>query len=231
MNYDNALLGKIYDMYFSNRIGQNNLCVECKEYAERKWFPLTNGPVPIFHVGKDFSKYEKKLLIVGKVAYGWDDYTDLWNDCFSGNIESIEYLKNKIENRVKELFYEEDSESKTVYFSFLKKSLTEIYGSVDEAYNRVAITNLVHCNDGDVNDYLRQKVRDYCVSKNANGFIHKEIDILKPSHIIVLTKTIQGKYERYLKNEVLNLKFIEHPSSIGRTNKGFTNDIKSFIEL
>jgi hypothetical protein len=70
MNYDDILLERIYEMYSSNRIGQNEICAKCKEYAQQKWFPLTNGPVPIFHIGKDFSKHNKKLLIIGKVAYG-----------------------------------------------------------------------------------------------------------------------------------------------------------------
>jgi len=227
MNYDNELLGKIYEMYSSNLFGQNQICTKCKEYAQQKWFPLTNGPVPIFHIGNDFSKHDKNLLIVGKVAYGWDDYTDIWSDIFSDNQDSIAYMKNMIEERVEELFYK----GITVYFSFLNQSLTEIFGNIDEAFNRIAITNFVHCNDGSVNDYLRQKNRYYCASKEANGFIHKEIEILNPSHILVLTNSIQGKYERYIKYENLNIKFIEHPSSRGRTISGFTEDIRSFIEL
>lgn len=219
-------------MYFANHIGQNDICIKCKEYAKKKWKPLTNGPVPIFHVGKDYDKHEKKLLLIGKVAYGWNDYTNLWSNCFSGKIESRDYLKNMIEERVEELFYQ----GITDYFSFIKKALTAIYGNIDEAYNRVAISNFVHCNDynekdKNLNDNLRQKNRYYCASKEANGFIHKEIEILKPSHIIVLTKTYQGKYERYIRNENLKIKFIEHPSSPGRTIKGFTDDIQSFINL
>lgn len=231
MNYDNVLLEKIYKMYCSDFIGQNEICIKCQEYAKQQWFPLTNGPVPIFHIGKDFAKHDVKLLIVGKVAYGWNDYSDIWNNIFSGNQDSRTYMKNLIEERVEELFYRRDEESDTVYFSFLNKSLTAIFGNIDDAFNRIAITNFVHCNDGNVNDYLRQKNRYYCASKVTNGFIHKEIEILNPSHILVLTNTIQGKYERYLKDENLNVKFIEHPSSPGRTISGFTEDIKSFIEL
>lgn len=227
MNYDNKLLEKIYKMYAANLIGKNEKCTECKEYAKRKWLPLTNGPIPIFHVGKDFQKHDKKLLIVGKVAYGWDDYSDIWSKIFLGNYDKQSYLKNIIEERVEELFYKRI----TVYFSFLNQSLTEIYGNTDEAFNRISITNFVHCNDGNVNDYLRQKNRYYCASKEANGFIHKEIEILNPTHILVLTNSIQGKYERYIKGEKLNLKFIEHPSSRGRTISGFTKDIKNFIDL
>lgn len=227
MNYDNELLERIYEMYSANQFGKNQICTKCKEYAQQKWFPLTNGPVPIFHVGKDFSKHGKNLLIVGKVAYGWDDYSDIWSSIFSGNQDNKTYLKNMIEERVEELFYK----GITVYFSFLNQSLTEIYGNIDEAFNRIAITNFVHCNDGNVNDYLRQNNRYYCASNEANGFIHKEIEILNPSHILVLTNSIQGKYERYIRDENLNVKFIEHPSSRGRTISGFTEDIKSFISL
>lgn len=226
MSYENVLLGEIYNMYFANRIGQNNFCVQCRSDAEKYRNPLKSGPIPIFHVGKEFTQKRTKLLIIGKVAYGWGDLSDLWSSCFSGDVESINVLKSKVENRVKELFYN----GETVYFSFLKKSLREIFGSTDRAYNSVAITNFMHCNDDRINDYLRQKTRFYCASKKANGFVHKEISILKPSHIIVLTKTFKKKYERYLTDESLNIKFIKHPSSIGRTLKGFTYDIKSFVE-
>lgn len=227
VNCDNILLETIYEMYSTSLFGQNIICTKCKKYAQQKWLPLTNGPVPIFHVGKDFSKHDIKLLIVGKVAYGWNDYSDIWSSIFTGDKDSRTYMINLIEERVEELFYK----GITVYFSFLKQSLTKIYGNINEAFNRIAITNIVHCNDGSVNDYLRQKNRYYCASKGANGFIHKEIDILNPSHILVLTNSFQGKYERYLKNEDLNIKFIKHPSSRGRRISEFTEDIRRFIEL
>ncbi len=226
MNYDPQLLDNIYDMYITSQIGFNDICNKCREHSNKKNFPLKFGPVPIFHVGKDYGKQEKKLLFIGKVAYGWGEYGlyERWGSAITGDQESKEYLKNTIEERVKELFINPINK----YFKYLNNSLSEIYGSAQEAYDRIAITNFVHCNDGRVMDFLSQKTRDNCASKTKNGFIHKEIEILKPTHVFVLTKSLKKEYERYIRNEKLNIKILKHPSG-GISQKEFKEKILSSL--
>lgn len=230
MNSNKELLDKVYDLYIKEKIGFNSICQECKSYSERQGFKLFNGPVPIFHIGKDFGLQKTNLLIVGKVAYGWDDkfndFDEIWTKAINGDKKATEIIQETIENRVQELFFSRI----TTYFSFLEFALSNIFGSAEKAFRSVAITNFVHCNDGSIYDSLRQKVRYYCASLDANGFIHKEIEILRPSHILVLSNSIQRKYERYIENTNLNVKFIEHPSSPGRSKNDFTNEIKMFLK-
>ena len=224
MNFNKELSDKIYQMYYAEKIGNNSMCKICKKNAVAKGKELNNGPVPIFHVGKDFDNSNKKLLLIGRVAYGWSgELNHLWKKTFEENDKYLYDIQSVVENRSKELFYE----GITKYFKFIKYALTEIYGNIDNAFNNIAITNYVHCNTGSKRDDIPQIVRNYCSNKELNGFIHKEIEILKPTHIIILTK--EWKYLRYTINQKWNIKPIEHPSSPGRIKTEFRNDILEFL--
>lgn len=75
-NYDLKLSVKIYDYYINNEIGHNELCKKCKNLSETKGKSLINGPIPIFHIGKEYHKSKTKLLFLGTVAYGWEGLND-----------------------------------------------------------------------------------------------------------------------------------------------------------
>jgi len=224
MNYNKKLSDEIFKMYYAEKIGKNSLCIECRKNAIEKHKELTNGPVPIFHVGKNFENNDKKLLLIGRVAYGWkDELNPLWEKTFQENEKHLYDIQTTVENRSKQLF----SEGITKYFEFIKNTLTEIYGNIDTAFDNVALTNYVHCNTGSVSDNIPQIVRNYCSNKDLNGFIHKEIEILKPTHILVLTK--DWKYLRYAFDKKWNVKAIKHPSSPGRSKIEFKSDILDFL--
>lgn len=230
MNYDKKKSDEIFEMYKTKEIGRSQNCIKCKEVINNRKDELFIGPVPIFHIGKNFSNAETRLLIVGMVPYGWDDiienFEETWSKIFEGDYTMIEFMQDKIEVRTEELF----RKGETRYYSFLKYALSGVYGDIDAAFDNIAITNFVHCNTGDVSDNLPQKVRTYCCNKNSNGFIHEEIKILNPTHVLCLT--VSNKYLRYLKNQGnFLLKGIYHPSSRGNSKEKFKTDISSFLNL
>ena len=68
----NSALGDVYQMYIKDRIGECSVCQHCRHESSRKGLEHI-GPVPIFHVGENFASSPHRLLILGSVAYGWDD--------------------------------------------------------------------------------------------------------------------------------------------------------------
>jgi hypothetical protein len=225
MKYHKEILEDIYNMYHNERIGYNARCSDCKLGLSNKNKKIVQGPVPIFHVGENYLNNDFRLVLIGKVAYGWADEVNLlWEKTFLNEENKIDDIKNIVENRVQELFYQ----GITKYFKNLRDSLTSIFGNIDVAFDNIAITNYVHCNNGSVADNISQKTINYCANKNQNGFIHKELEILKPSHVISLTP--DWKYTRYMQNIEWNYKEIYHPSKPGRSKESLTRDIENFLK-
>ncbi len=230
MSFNNVLLGKVYQMYIDERFGYNPICQDCKECAENNSKSLRNGPIPLFHVGKDFENAELRLMIVGKVAIGWGDiipYFDLtWDKIFSGDLEEAENVQEVLSSRIWKLF----NDNKNRYYGFIGSALTNFFGSKEHAFDRVALSNFVHCNDGEKYDNLPQKVRKSCADISANGFLHKEIEILNPTHILFLTG-VNGDYQKYIDGYNLKAKnrTLTHPSARGLLKQGFSNDVCAFL--
>ena len=226
------LINNIYDMYVQNGFGTNDICLKCRKLAKSKGKELINGPVPLFHVGKDFKHNNVRLLIVGMVAYGWSDIIpnaeQQWSTINKGDRQLKNNLMSKISERYKYIFFNENHR----IIKYLRVALTNIYGNIDDAFDNVAITNYVHCNNskGETKDTIPQSIRGFCANISQNGFIHKEIEVLKPTHVLSITK--QWKYNRFLYHNHDNFKFlsIAHPSSRGRSNASFEKDIRNFIK-
>lgn len=228
MNYDKLLLDKIYDSYYKAQLGYNDNCKNCQRLAIEKGKELVNGPIPITHVGKDFQKSDRKLLIIGLVVYGWADETVDFEEFISSNdLWLRDSIQSKMESRVEELFFSKENR----FYSFLNSALSQIYGTSEVAYNSVAISNLVHCNNDEVRDNLPQIVRTHCCSEVYNRFFLEEINILAPKNIVVLTKDY--KYTRYIEVddlENINVVCINHPSSTGNSYLKFKDDMMTVFE-
>jgi len=224
-NFDKEILDKIYQMYIDVKIGYNKICVQCKNGIEFK-----NGPIPIFHIGNKYRSNRKRIVFIGLVAFGWNDIIinqdKTWKEIFNNNKVTIDKTQLDIENRIRKLYFMEHDEVK--YLKYIKAACTEIFGSVENGFDNIAITNFVHCNLGEVRDKLPQFVRNYCANYNQAGFIHKELEILDPTHIIVLTKDY--KYTKFTDDFDSKPKYLEvvHPSAPGRAKKDFINEIKTF---
>lgn len=230
MNYDKKLLNRIYKMYVTEKFGYNNFCLECKKQAIAEDKKLIHGPVPIFHIGKDYSANLKRIVFIGLVAYGWNDITTdqdkTWGKIFVKDSAAVNKTQKDIETRFYELFFREHNE--VTFLSYIKAACESIFGSAQKGFDNIAVTNFVHCNTGSVNDNLSQAVRNNCADANLNGFIHKEMEILNPTHIVVLTK--DWKYTRFTGDFHSEPKYIEviHPSAPGRVKAEFAREICQF---
>ncbi|MBI4648328.1 MAG: hypothetical protein HY738_17520 [Bacteroidia bacterium] len=224
--FDKKTLDRIYSMYINEKFGYNEFCKECKKNIE-----FENGPVPLFHIGKNYKNNSKRIVFIGLVAYGWNDIITnqdkTWSEIFLKNQKVIDKTQLDIENRIHELYFLDHGQVK--YLSYIKAACTKIFGSVENGFDNIAITNFVHCNLGEVRDTLPQVVRDYCANYNKAGFIHKELKILDPTHIVVLT-TDEKKYTQFANDFDSKPKYLEviHPSAPGRALNDFINEIENF---
>ncbi len=219
-------------MYAEEKINDNSNCFACKKSAIASNKELVNGPIPIFHIGKNFNIQTKKLLIIGLVAYGWKDifpdFEKIWH-LIRNRDKEIHSIQNKIENRVEQLF----TIGGIKYYDYLNYALKQVYGYSKTGFDSIALSNLVHCNnnlDEDTTDSLPQSVREYCIGSDKLGLIYKEINILKPTHVLILTQ--QYKYTRYLDElpwDKIKYKEIDHPSSRGRVKEDFAYEILEFM--
>jgi hypothetical protein len=139
------------------------------------------------------------------------------------NVDSQVRFKNKnlvislIENRVDDLFFHKQkfkSEKKMTYFSFLRYTTKILFG--DDGYSKIAISNLLKCNSGSIrsNDYA-QKSFDYCIRSEHVGNLIKEIEIIKPTHVVVMSinHRIFHRYIGLINKMGVKTFMIAHPSS------------------
>jgi hypothetical protein len=214
-------------MYQDTLMGKNEICQKCKSTSESKGRPLINGPLPIYHVGKNFDKIEKRLLLVGALAYGWDKEIKEAESLKSSEEDRFIKYHEVLHKRFREIWNNEESR----YFKIIKKCCDRIFGNEENAFNNIAITNLVRCNTGSIRDLNFQNSRWSCISLNQNGFLAKEIEILKPTHVAIFstqnkyTKTFKDYYEKYPK-EVVEIWEFEHPSYAG-----FDKTLVNLMEL
>ena len=217
-------------MYAEKEVGTNDICVECKRRAKKKGKELTNGPVPILHVGKNFDNNDKRLLFIGLVAYGWNDklgnskenVKKTWEEIHKFNEEVIAKTYTNIEERFRQIFEEKNGSIKVI--RAIKQATSQIFGNSQRAYDNIAFTNFVHCNSDSVDDNLLQFVRRSCIDVKKLGLLFKEIEILNPTHVVVLTQT--HKYVQFLPKPDYRLLQIKHPSRGNRDE--FIRKIKEF---
>lgn len=233
MNYNNDLLNKVYEMYSNMRFGYNEICLNCKNSAIKKNKELIQGPVPIFHIGENFGKQDKSLLFVGLVAYGWNsiiaDHKLIWEKQ-SNDLIITDKIQKSVEDRFEDLYFNKQgyykNEKPVKFINFIKAASSEIFGNDRTGYDNIAITNFVKCNTEEVNDNLPQQIRNFCCNINQNAFNLKEIEILKPTHIVVLTRV--WKYTRFIHNLDYNIIQLDHPSRPGRVKEEFINEVVNF---
>lgn len=227
-NFDKEVLDKIYQMYIDEKFGYNEICLQCKSKVD-----FENGPVPIFHVGEKYRSSDKRIVFIGLVAYGWNgtmpDQDKIWDEIFANNQARIDKTQSDIENRVSELYFGENDYSR--YYSFINEACTEIFGGIQNGFDNIAITNFVHCNTGEVKHSLPQSVINSCAQykeSGSAGYVHKELEILDPTHIVVLTTSSQ--YDKIYNDLSSTPKYLRiiHPSAPGRVKDEFIDKIKTF---
>ncbi len=157
---------QIFDMYEKINIGKSKICQEC-----RKQTPELSIPVSIWQVGDEYYDSEYRTLFVGKVARG---------------VPGEEYgAFMDATKRADELF----ENIKWAYWSYTKAIINNIY--TEKAWEKIAFTNMVKCNNSDSIDTTTAFTRDCCVS-----VIKEEIKILRPKNIVFYGKGYDKQIEK-----------------------------------
>jgi hypothetical protein len=185
-----SALSDVYNMYVNHGIGEGSVCQHCKCESGRKGLDHI-GPVPIFHVGEEFADSPHRLLIIGSVAYGWDDI--LLSDKIA---EPSEALMRRVEARFCQLIlHPQPAERKSKVLGAIRAICNSIYGSISQGYREVAITNVIKCNTGNVRGGAPSHMAYYCAHSHAGLIVtRREIDALRPRKIVA----IAGSYNRYI---------------------------------
>jgi hypothetical protein len=213
-------------MYISEKVGFGEVCKSCKKLSEDSNEHI--GPVPIYHIGNAYENDALKILFIGSVAYGWDDILE---NRFLSEPEQSEQIMEDIERRFYEIIFKESYR----YTDTIKAIITKIFGSVETGYSRIAITNVIHCNAGNIRGGAKTHMKYHCGHSAKNFMLTKrEIEILKPRNIISLAGPTGG--EGYIKEHWgLNLDdvlFEYHPCSIGKggTYQNYAERTENFLK-
>ena len=172
----NAFEKEIFDMYDKVNIGKSDICRQCRSNT-----PDLFLPVSIWQVGYDFYDSRYKVLFVGKVARGEP------GEQYKGFMDATE--------RANELYKEKG----WAYWNYTKAIATTLYG--ENALEKIAFTNMVKCNNSETVDRTNDFTKDCCLH-----ILKKEIDILKPKHIVFYTKDGYDEQIEKVFDAILNSK-------------------------
>lgn len=190
-------------MYIKEKVGckrGNEYCNYCKRNKKLA------GPISFFHVGSKFNNDKYKIVFVGKNSwYNKDGYQDeisakgCFADARKDGRDSINgYGEYKINSH---------------YWGYIRHITEKLYGNMRDGVERIAVTNIVKCNTtGEKDDYSDNTPNDIIQKCIDFGIFEKEIQIMKPKHIIFLTGT---DYDE----EIENFKFGCSEISNGRKTK------------
>ena len=210
---------EILDMYKEKQLYKNDICNKCKAQAikETGWI---SKPLAIWHVGKGFASDRYKILFIGK------PHRESHADEFYMKKNISEYLPAEnclkmdstyqvsiAENLATRLFFKK----RWAYWSYTKALIKSLYSIKDdaEAWEKIAITNIVKCTISMGNDGTSDIMKKSCI--DDLGIIWREIELLKPKNIIFYT----GRdYDNYLQDYTLkkhlgtdNIELIEDKSN------------------
>ena len=181
---NNSLFNRLLTMYQDEKLGQNSICRECQLENENGF----SKPASPWHIGNRFQEDNYKILFVGKNARGGDSYK-----------KKTSYAIQDMSAEGREYYFNYGA----AFWSYTREITSRLYGVNDEtAFNRIAITNLVKCNnamygdgknvDDTDSDYTTDTMKKNCLIRM--GVFWKEVNILKPKNIIIYSHYYYDDY-------------------------------------
>jgi hypothetical protein len=156
---------RLIKMYKRCRMGSNELCQACRRETDVKTNAL--GAYLIC----DAAFRNNNILFVGKVARG----DSIGNEIAERLEDVTEFGNESIRTRG------------SPFYSYTRAIIESVYGGLEEGLPRVSFTNLVKCNNETTVDSTQYATKDYCIRQN--GFVWKEIELLKPRLIVYYTNS------------------------------------------
>lgn len=174
--HDTELERKIFEQYRKIKKEKKDVCKDCEK---EKKLPNSKHPVSIFVVGKNFRNEKYKVMFVGKtVLGGWNtDPKDSESSFVCAKTEgflpfwSATDINQCIKEVCQKLWLENDA---------------------GEIWNKIAFTNIVKCTTSEETDKTPATLKNNCILKAR--FFEKEVEVIKPTHIIFFTSRSYDKY-------------------------------------
>lgn len=173
---------ELLEMYDEMFIEDCDVCRRCREITDSN-----NGsnqklsrPVSVWFVGNKFHTHNIRILFVGKNARGF------FSDSGDKNERGVDRGFNNAFSSRYNL-----SKKGWAYWNYFRSISRQIYR--DDDVENIAITNMVKCNNSASVDTTSDYMKKCCIKELR--IIHKEIEIIKPTHIVFAT----GKdYDGYI---------------------------------
>lgn len=174
----NLIEKEVFDTYIKEKVGckKGN---ECCKYCKRN--NKLAGPISFFHIGSMFKKDKYKIVFVGKNS--WYNKKDCKDDKYAkGCFTDVREFGRNCINR--------EAAKRSHYWGYIKYITEKLYGDISVGIENIAVTNIIKCNTtgekGDYSDNTPDDIKQKCIDF---GIFEKEIQIMKPKHIIFLTGT------------------------------------------
>lgn len=167
-----SLEEKILSCYNEIDLGTCEVCTRCHSDNPT----LYSKAVGMWFVGKFFEGQKNRVLFIGKNARG---------------MPATEYKENQNNNGfLAEFRYSRENliDKSWPYWSYTKEISKRLFG--DMVMEAVAFTNMVKCNGSDTIDTTTESMKGYCIGDLA--VVRREIEIIKPTHIVLYTGTFRG---------------------------------------
>lgn len=230
-NYDLELSKKLYAHYIDNEIGYSETCKNCKTYNAQSGRILKNGPIPVFHIGDKYKETNKRVLFLGTVAYGWEnEIPNIFIEDKTVRLNKLEDTIFYIENRINDIINKKEMK----FFNYIIHSIERNKILDSEPLRKIAISNLIKCNmggDKKRNGHL-QKNYDFCIREEYTGNLVSDVDVLDPTHIIILSinRNRFGRYGKIFLDQGRKVLFVHHPSSSTKGGEElFIEKVQDFI--
>jgi hypothetical protein len=192
----------VFDLYDSIPLGTHSLCQECSRSAQ----PLQLGrPLSMYHAGSQFGCDGRRILFVGKNARG--DVGVDHGRSFLDTTAEADKLIGKWDSRAL---------GSWPFMAYTREIVKNCYPdlSFPEAWERVALTNLVKCNEQEHStsnssaDGTPYSVAAHCLVKLQ--VFRRELDVLQPTHVVFFTGRA---YDCFLGEAMFGLQWRDAPGS------------------
>lgn len=173
-----ALEERVFAMYDSLPLADHPICRECRRSAGNVQL---GRPISLWQAGSRFGCDGRRILFAGKNARG-----DAGADCNRSFLDATAFGDEHIGKW--------DRQARlSAYWRYTREIIQACYPDLPfaEAWERVAFTNLLKCNEqeystvNDAADRAPWTVAEHCVAKLQ--VFRREIDLLQPTHIVLCT--------------------------------------------
>jgi hypothetical protein len=216
----NSLENKVLGVFEKNA----DICVKCGAECPERYKSLKppHGPLSFFNIGDGFAEDKYKILFVGKNTwYNKDDVEKL-----EGFPEYPKSAFRDCRDDGRDMFEHNCS----MFWRCIREITQELYGDpdlypqcknssgrwdFDKLWEHIAVTNLTKCNTSTETD--SGDSTPYYFTEHCKGFFEKEVENLKPTHLILF---LGRGYDQCIKE----LTFVKNNSKVN--DEGYTDDKK-----